>query len=1310
MKKVCVCLGLMLAVCAAVCALIPGILSDVYSDAASIVQSTTEKSVQIFGMMEITDYDEVGAFSEGLAPVRIGDKWGYMDRFGDLKIEAKWNEADAFSDGMARVDGDRGYGYIDRNGQLKIDTEWDNGVRFVDGYAWVSRYDYMTSSTDYYILDQFGGQTKVAADQVTIQDTFSEGLVVAYRGGKAGFINTKGEFEIDAVYDQANRFSGGLATASRDGKWGYINKQGRFVIPNRWEAAITFRDDGQGIVFDRDEHTYKFIGRSGLTKADMKWNVKPSVLGEPESVDEFFMHVRKWNKLADMWVTYIGYSEGLTLVKAEDGAMGFLDRNGNLVIDSYYDDGDIDPDHEWISLDLFGSGLALGKSNSGYTYGYINKRGQRVCEATYYEATRFDEGLATALRGGNYYHILYTDAVAQEVVDALFDRGEYEKIGDLVSRSAEKCYTWETYNGSDTRKMESFFEKTTERLIKEEAYLAAAQIYKSLWDEDACISAYLMHAEKKIAEGEYEQARSALQKGRIAAGGMSEIMRDRVEDMLLRIDYCAAETLLDGGNYAEAANAFAALGDYEDAAQRVKESHYRLGDQMKAEGRMDEAMSMMVKAGDYADARDQVEAYYLPEVRALTARGEYRKAALALMKIGVPEFMREAYALRSHYLMDERIAWDKYNWERVVALSADGTPHTNNEGEYTSYGKLLKEEKDLVAVEVCSNVVFGLRRDGTVFSSNKAYDVSSWTDIVALASGERFLIGLHADGTAEAVGQIMYGKLDVEDWRDVIAVECDYNAAYGLRRDGSVIGIGRTQAGISARNGWYDIVDIAIGVHVAGLREDGMILMAIGDESRQIQAPEGTLAIDTISTGVVCLLEDGSVVMPEGAADIQFQLKDYHNQVALIDGKIFVDNEGNLLPDEINKGFVLDESSAADRFVPPAVLMDGKDEWLEHAQDLMANGAYRRAMGLLTFRRDDPQADEIYRNAAYVLAEELAGSGNYERADEIYAMLGDDERVQELRLGLYYQEGMKLLEEGEAERAAAMFTRAGDYQDAAQLAESIMAEQSSERYAQAEALRAEGRELEALYALRRLGDRKSLKEAYAGLYAYDRKKPGIEAESGTDWTLSQDGTIRLDKRLKEMHPTIENMSGFMMGTGNHKMAFGITPDGQLYRASRWAEDGWVLEAEDIVSVDCSIWNWIALREDGTVLVSWWDQLSDYYEVPEGALDLSGWTDIVAVEINDLYVLGLKKDGTVEAKGLTSVQMDVDDWTDIVDITSGRDISIGLKSDGTVVASGSNQKIIRQIEGWTDIVEIAAFPSSLHVVGVRRDGSLVEAED
>ena len=1310
MKKVCLFFGLMLAVCVGAYMLFPGMVSDVYLDAAYFVQSAVEKPVQIFGAMEVRDYDEIGAFSEGMAPARIGDRWGYIDRLGNLAIAAKWQEAHAFSDGLARVEGDSGYGYIDRSGNLQIQAKWDKGVDFADGYAWVSKYDFMTSKTDYYILNKKGEKKKIPSDSVTLLEPFSQGLAVAQQGRNVGFINTEGNFEIAASFSQAKSFSHGLAAVCLDGKWGYIDKKGHFVIANVWEEAFSFRDDGQGIVKGRNDSSYRFIGRSGFTKADVKWNVDPSVLGDPQSVDELFRHVRKWSDLADMPVTYAGYSEGLTLVKAADGSMGMLDRSGKMVIDTYADEGNINPWREWSSLDVFSSGLALGEIGNGRAYGYINKRGQRVCEAMYYEATRFDEGLATALYGGNFYHILYTDDVAQEVVSELFDQGEYEKIGNLVSRSAAKCYVWETYNKNDTKQMESFFAKTVERLMKEEAYLAAAEIYSSLHDQDACMNAYLMHAEKRIAAGAYDEARKVLVSGQIRASGMSGDVQKRAQDMLLRIDYFEASALLEGGDYAAAAEAFGALGGYEDAAQRIKEAYYRHGEQLKAQGRMEEAMRMMVKAGDYADAHEQVEAYYLPEVRALTARGEYRKASMALMKIGMPEFMREAYALRSHYLMDERIAWDKYGWKRVIALSADGTPHINNEDQSISYSKLLKEEKDLVAVEVCSDTVFGLRRDGTVFTHNKFYDVSSWTDIVALASGRNFLIGLRADGTAVLAGNAVYGKYDVKDWQDVIAIDCTYEAAYGLRRDGSLIGIGKTGNAISDRNGWHDIVDIAIGTHAAALRADGMILLAIGDQTHQIQAPEGTIAIDTISTNVVCLLEDGSVAAPQSIADIQFEIKDYRNQVALIDGKIFVDSEGNLLADEIEKNFVLDETRAEDRFVPPAVMMGSKEEWLPHAQDLMANGAYRRAMELLAFRRDDPQAKEMYEQAACALADELNAGRDYEGAAALYELLGDDGNAAEMKTGVYYQEAMRLLEEGEKERAVSLFEQAGDYLDAAQQAENIRSEVNAGRYAQVEALRAKGRELEALYTLRRLGDSKSLKEAYAGLYAYPRKKPGFETGSDVDWTLTKKGTIRLGDRLKELYPKIGNMSGFVTAAGNHKMAFGLTAQGELYRASRAQESGWELEATDIAAVDCTAYNWIALRTDGTVLVSWWESLSDYYDIPEGALDLSGWTDIVAVEIYDLYALGLKKDGTVVAKGIGMSEMDVEAWTDIVDITCGRDISAGLRSDGTVVATGSNQKLIRQVEGWTDIVEIAALPSAATVYGVRRDGSVVKAED
>jgi hypothetical protein len=55
-------------------------------------------------------------FSGGLARVSNGDKWGYIDRDGNLVIEMKFDDAESFHNGIARVEIDDKYGYIDKTG------------------------------------------------------------------------------------------------------------------------------------------------------------------------------------------------------------------------------------------------------------------------------------------------------------------------------------------------------------------------------------------------------------------------------------------------------------------------------------------------------------------------------------------------------------------------------------------------------------------------------------------------------------------------------------------------------------------------------------------------------------------------------------------------------------------------------------------------------------------------------------------------------------------------------------------------------------------------------------------------------------------------------------------------------------------------------------------------------------------------------------------------------------------------------------------------------------------------------------------
>jgi len=70
-------------------------------------------------------YTRAGDFSEGLAAVRVGDKWGYIDRAGKRVIPPQFRTAEPFYGGLALVNRPAGAataawkpdtGYIDRTG------------------------------------------------------------------------------------------------------------------------------------------------------------------------------------------------------------------------------------------------------------------------------------------------------------------------------------------------------------------------------------------------------------------------------------------------------------------------------------------------------------------------------------------------------------------------------------------------------------------------------------------------------------------------------------------------------------------------------------------------------------------------------------------------------------------------------------------------------------------------------------------------------------------------------------------------------------------------------------------------------------------------------------------------------------------------------------------------------------------------------------------------------------------------------------------------------------------------------------------
>lgn len=110
-----------------------------------------------FGMIDTTgkiivprEYDDLGAYREGLFPAKKKDKWGFVDAQMKLKVPYTYEYAWAFSNGVARVRKGGLIGYIDMKGKEIIAPQYEEATDCSGGYMQVK------TDTGWGLLDSKG--------------------------------------------------------------------------------------------------------------------------------------------------------------------------------------------------------------------------------------------------------------------------------------------------------------------------------------------------------------------------------------------------------------------------------------------------------------------------------------------------------------------------------------------------------------------------------------------------------------------------------------------------------------------------------------------------------------------------------------------------------------------------------------------------------------------------------------------------------------------------------------------------------------------------------------------------------------------------------------------------------------------------------------------------------------------------------------------------------------------------------------------------------------------------------------------------
>jgi hypothetical protein len=230
--------------------------------------------------------EEYTRFVDGLAKVKKGEKFGYVDKTGRFVIEARFANAEDFSEEVAAVRSNESfsslegghessvkYGFIDRSGKLVIKPQFDGVESFSEGLAVVNigyKYGYIDKTGKVVIAPRFDSAF-----------AFSEGLAKVVIGDRSGFIDTKGKLVISPRFAHSgfgnsinyNGFKGGLAAVEVNGKTGYIDKTGKLVISARYRYGSDF-NSGLALVHEGEIETGKsyYINKSGKVVWEHKSN------------------------------------------------------------------------------------------------------------------------------------------------------------------------------------------------------------------------------------------------------------------------------------------------------------------------------------------------------------------------------------------------------------------------------------------------------------------------------------------------------------------------------------------------------------------------------------------------------------------------------------------------------------------------------------------------------------------------------------------------------------------------------------------------------------------------------------------------------------------------------------------------------------------------------------------------------------------------------------------------------------------------------------------------------------------------------
>ena len=285
------------------------------------------------------------------APARFlieeGGRYGYVDARGEVVVPPRYLAGGAFSEGLAPVRVAGCYGYIGVDGAMAIPPRFDYAEPFGDGVARA----YLAGRP--YLIDA-DGEVLFEHPYAELERPDEDGYcVVETESGLKGIVDASGQLTLAPLYERFDEIVGDHVLVRRAGPAGatgwagryqtaVLTREGAIVVPfGRYSGISLLGDDMAFVDYWPERDSQAFAGLIDLTDVDLR--LRPST---------------GWT---DAYGDERRFSGGLAVVNISGEeyrrvAMGYIDAEARLV----------SANADWEELSPMAAGRAFAKTDTGW--------------------------------------------------------------------------------------------------------------------------------------------------------------------------------------------------------------------------------------------------------------------------------------------------------------------------------------------------------------------------------------------------------------------------------------------------------------------------------------------------------------------------------------------------------------------------------------------------------------------------------------------------------------------------------------------------------------------------------------------------------------------------------------------------------------------------------------------------------------------------------------------------------------------------------------------------------------------------------